>query len=169
MGTLANSEDPDEMPHVAFHLGLHCLLRQNRSSEKNKQYFGEEIITFDPSIYTMDQPAFIVYSFMENSVGLKWWDNLNYLPDSHNFMASQTFSGSSPEVNSFTTSPAKLRHWKIVIWVSIDSFNVIVFISACRKIDNNFDVVSIVVGTKLTAPYTMSIELRQDLPEKKAS
>ena len=28
MGILANSEDPDEMPHnVAFHLGLHCLLR----------------------------------------------------------------------------------------------------------------------------------------------
>ena len=25
--TLANSEDPDEMPHmVAFHQGLHCLL-----------------------------------------------------------------------------------------------------------------------------------------------
>ena len=27
MGTLANSEDPDEMrQNVAFHLGLHCLL-----------------------------------------------------------------------------------------------------------------------------------------------
>ena len=26
MGTLANSEDPDEMQHsAAFHLGLHCL------------------------------------------------------------------------------------------------------------------------------------------------
>ena len=35
MNTLANSEDPDEMPHkVAFHQGLHCLLRQKRSSEK---------------------------------------------------------------------------------------------------------------------------------------
>ena len=34
-GTLANSEYPDEMPHnAAFHLGIHCLLRQNRSSEK---------------------------------------------------------------------------------------------------------------------------------------
>ena len=30
MGTLANSEDPDEMPHkVAFHQDLHCLLIQN--------------------------------------------------------------------------------------------------------------------------------------------
>ena len=35
MGTLANSEDPDEMLHgVAFHQCLHCLLRQNQSSEK---------------------------------------------------------------------------------------------------------------------------------------
>ena len=26
--TLANSEEPDEMPHnVAFHQGLHCLIR----------------------------------------------------------------------------------------------------------------------------------------------
>ena len=28
MGTLANSEDPDEMTYnAAFHQGLHCLLR----------------------------------------------------------------------------------------------------------------------------------------------
>ena len=27
LDALANSEDPDEMPHkAAFHLGLHCLL-----------------------------------------------------------------------------------------------------------------------------------------------
>ena len=33
MSTLANSEDPDEMPqNVAFHLGLHCLLRFKCSS-----------------------------------------------------------------------------------------------------------------------------------------
>ena len=32
MGTLANSVDPDVMPHkAAFHLGLHCLLRQKQS------------------------------------------------------------------------------------------------------------------------------------------
>ena len=36
---MANSEDPAEMPHeVAFHQGLLCLLRQNRSSEKVIQY-----------------------------------------------------------------------------------------------------------------------------------
>ena len=35
MLSLANSEDLDEMQHnAAFHLGLHCLLRQNQSSEK---------------------------------------------------------------------------------------------------------------------------------------
>ena len=34
MGTMANSEDPDEMPHkAAFHQGLHCSLRENQSSE----------------------------------------------------------------------------------------------------------------------------------------
>ena len=30
MGTLTNSEDPDEMLHnAAFHQGLHCFLRLN--------------------------------------------------------------------------------------------------------------------------------------------
>ena len=39
MGTLANSVDPDEMQHnAAFHQGMHCLPRQNRSSEKETQY-----------------------------------------------------------------------------------------------------------------------------------
>ena len=30
-----------------------------------------EIITCDPSIYTMDHPDFVVGSFMENYIGLK--------------------------------------------------------------------------------------------------
>ena len=31
MSTLANSEDPDEMPQkAAFHQGLHCLQRQEQ-------------------------------------------------------------------------------------------------------------------------------------------
>ena len=34
-GIFANSEDPDEMPqNVAFHQGLHYLLRQIHSKEK---------------------------------------------------------------------------------------------------------------------------------------
>ena len=53
-GVLGNSEDPDEMPHnAAFHQGLHCLLRQNRSQRKNI-ILVLEIITSDPLIYTMD-------------------------------------------------------------------------------------------------------------------
>ena len=67
MGTLANSEDPDEMPHnVAFHQGLHCLLRQNLSSVQEIQY-SFLILICECLIHTMD----FVYSFMENSNGLK--------------------------------------------------------------------------------------------------
>ena len=41
MCTLAICEDPDEMLHnAALHQGLHCLLRQNRSSEKEKEYYN---------------------------------------------------------------------------------------------------------------------------------
>ena len=44
MGTLVNGEDTDEMlQNAAFHQGLHCLLRQNQSSEKYNIYL--EIIT----------------------------------------------------------------------------------------------------------------------------
>ena len=44
MGTLTNSEDPDEMPHdAAFHQGLHCLLSQNQSSEKEKSMLKSSI------------------------------------------------------------------------------------------------------------------------------
>ena len=40
MGILANNEEPDEMLHnAAFHKGLHCLVRQNRSSENEIQHF----------------------------------------------------------------------------------------------------------------------------------
>ena len=39
MRSLANSEDPDEMPHnQAFHHGLHCLLWQKRSSGKEIRF-----------------------------------------------------------------------------------------------------------------------------------
>ena len=64
MGSLANCEDQDEMP---FHQGLLCLHRQNRYSEKEIQYFLE-IITCDPSIYTMDHPDLPVSNFMGNSI-----------------------------------------------------------------------------------------------------
>ena len=56
--------------NVAFHQGLHCLPKQNQSLKNEIQYFFE-IITSDPSIYTMNYPDLIVCNFMENSVGLK--------------------------------------------------------------------------------------------------
>ena len=37
---MANSEDPYEMLHkAAFHHGMHHLLRQSQSSEKEAKYF----------------------------------------------------------------------------------------------------------------------------------
>ena len=40
MSTFASIEDPDEMQHnAAFHLVLHCLLREKRSSDKRIHYF----------------------------------------------------------------------------------------------------------------------------------
>ena len=70
MGTLANNKYPDEILHnVVFHQSLHCLLRQSQSSEKEIHYLFE-IITFDPSIYTIDHPDFVVSSFFENSISL---------------------------------------------------------------------------------------------------
>ena len=44
MGNLTNSEDTDEMSHnAAFNQGLHCLLKQKRSSVKKIQYFLKNI------------------------------------------------------------------------------------------------------------------------------
>ena len=59
---MANREDPDILQHLipgGFHQGLHCLLRQNQSSEKEIQYFFE-IITCDSPIYIMDHSDFII-------------------------------------------------------------------------------------------------------------
>ena len=68
MPTLANNEDLDEMPHnTAFHQDLHCLLRQKQSSEKEIQFYLE-IITCDPSIYTMDHSTFIILKRKEESI-----------------------------------------------------------------------------------------------------
>ena len=66
---LPNSED--EMPYNAsFYHGLHCLLRQNRSSENEIQNFWE-IMTCDPFIYTMDHSDFLVCRFMQNYIDPK--------------------------------------------------------------------------------------------------
>ena len=68
------------MPHnVTFHQGLQCFPSQNQYSEKdliininNKNIFLE-IVTCDPTIYTMGHPDFIVCSFMENSRSAMFW------------------------------------------------------------------------------------------------
>ena len=60
MGYFAKSEDPDEMlQNAVFDQGMHCLLRQNRSLEKEIQYFLEDI-NYDSSINTIDHPDFLV-------------------------------------------------------------------------------------------------------------
>ena len=70
---LANSADPDEITHFKWvlwqtektiHRGLCCLQRKNCNI-----YF--EIITCDPSMYTMDHSDLIVCSFMEKGINLK--------------------------------------------------------------------------------------------------
>ena len=60
MGTLANSEDPDEMQHnAAFHQGMHCLLRLKQFSGTEK-YQKLENSTSDPLNSTMSSPILIV-------------------------------------------------------------------------------------------------------------
>ena len=97
MGTLANSEDPDEMLHnAAFHQGLHLLLRQDQSLEEeiHVQYFFR-IVTCDPSLYIMDHLDIAVSNFMENSIGFKrvkgqyFRDLVKSLYQKHNFLISQ--------------------------------------------------------------------------------
>ena len=69
MGILANSENPDEMPHyAAFHQGVHCLPRPKQSSVK-EIHLCLEIITCEPFICTMNHPKFIVSYRMEESIG----------------------------------------------------------------------------------------------------
>ena len=72
MGTLANSENLDEILHfnAAFHLDLHCLLvRQALFSEKEVHYiYNLESITYDPLKCKMNQPRFIVSNKMEEFI-----------------------------------------------------------------------------------------------------
>ena len=60
MGTLANSENPDEMPqYAAFHQGLHCLLRLKQSSGIEIHH-NLENSTCRQLNYTMGSPILIV-------------------------------------------------------------------------------------------------------------
>ena len=68
---MTNSEDTDEMlQHATFNQGLHSLLRQNQSSEKEIHCtIFLKIITNNPSLYIMDHPDLTVSNFMEFSIG----------------------------------------------------------------------------------------------------
>ena len=68
MGSLANSEDPDEMQHnAAFHQGLHCLLRLKQSSGR-KIHYNLENSTCDPLKYTMGSLILILSIGMGKSI-----------------------------------------------------------------------------------------------------
>ena len=60
MGTLANSEYPDEMQHdAAFHQGMHCLLRLKQLSGTGTHH-NLENSSCSPLKYTMGSPILIV-------------------------------------------------------------------------------------------------------------
>ena len=55
MGTLTNSEDPDEMlQNVAFDQDLHYF--EDKIDLQSKKYNIVLEISSDPSVYTMDHP-----------------------------------------------------------------------------------------------------------------
>ena len=60
MHTMANSEDPDEMPYnAAFLLGSTLLAKTKTIFRERNTDFLLKIISCDPSIHTMDHPKFI--------------------------------------------------------------------------------------------------------------
>ena len=70
MGTLANSEDPNEIQYeTTFHQGLHCL--------RYKQLLGTEIYynfktsNFDLLKYKMDKPLLIVLIYFGKALRMK--------------------------------------------------------------------------------------------------
>ena len=73
MGTLANSEDPDEMQHyAAFHQGLHYLLRLKQPSG-TKTPGNLENSTCDPFKYTMGSPMYLYQCVWKNPPEYKWF------------------------------------------------------------------------------------------------
>ena len=71
MGTLSNSEDPDEMQHnAAFHLGLHCLLTLNKPSLAEIHH-NFKTSTRYPLKYKMGNPILIVSICMGKSIRIQ--------------------------------------------------------------------------------------------------
>ena len=57
--------------HKSEGLGSALILAETKLILKEKNTIVLEIITCDPSIYTMDHPDLIVCGFMEDSIDLK--------------------------------------------------------------------------------------------------
>ena len=57
-GTLVNSEDPDEIPCAISSRSALFAKTKSIFRERNITFFG--ILTYDPSIYTMDHPDLTV-------------------------------------------------------------------------------------------------------------
>ena len=71
MGTLANSDDPDEMQHnAASHQGMQCLLILKQSSGTEIQHNLEKSIC-GPLKYTMGSPILIVSKCMRKSIRMQ--------------------------------------------------------------------------------------------------
>ena len=71
MGTVANSEEPDEMQHhAAFHQTLHCLQRLKQSSWTEIHHSFENF-TCNFLRYIMDSPILIVLICMGKSIRIQ--------------------------------------------------------------------------------------------------
>ena len=70
MRILTKSENSDEMPqNAAFHQGIHyLLLRTLKIFRERSIYLG--MITYDPLMFTMDLPKFIVSNQKEKSISV---------------------------------------------------------------------------------------------------
>ena len=79
MGTLAISEDPDEMQqNAAFHQGLHCLLRLKQPSGMEIHH-NLENSTCDLLNFKMDHPILILYQYV-------WGNPSGYKGSKSNFL-----------------------------------------------------------------------------------
>ena len=67
MGSLANTDDPGEMQqhNVAFHQGLHCLLRSKQTSG-TEIHHNLETFTCDPFKYKIGNPYLLYQYVWEN-------------------------------------------------------------------------------------------------------
>ena len=81
-GTLANSEDPDEMQHnAAFHQDLHCLqIHVVKKTSGTEIHHNLENSTFDPLKYTMGRHILIVSIYMGKSIIIQRVEKQVWIP-----------------------------------------------------------------------------------------